>query len=94
VARNMPSCGVHPFIMESSMTDQERNTGDAGVQRAGSGGQDDQEALQQELRRESAEGADSIGDVRENRNLSGSSSWETLIDGERSSGSDSRGEVY
>jgi hypothetical protein len=37
--------------------------------------------LQEELSREAAEGADSIGDVGSNRTLSGSSSWETLPDG-------------
>jgi hypothetical protein len=34
--------------------------------------------LQRELRRETAEGSDAIGDVRANRNLSGSSTWETM----------------
>ena len=37
-------------------------------------------SLQQELSREAAEGADSIGDVGTNRTVSGSSSWETLPD--------------
>ena len=74
------------------MADQERNTGDAGAQRAA--GQQDQEALQQELRREAAEGSDSIGDMRENRNLSGSSTWETIVDGQRSGGEEGHGEVY
>jgi hypothetical protein len=90
----MPSSHGEPFITETSMTDQERNADDAGTQR--SGRQDDQEALQQELRREAAEGSDSIGDVGQNRNLSGSSTWETITDGQRASGGteDSRGEVY
>lgn len=39
-------------------------------------------SLQDELSREAKEGADSIGDVGSNRTLSGSSSWETLPDGE------------
>jgi hypothetical protein len=34
--------------------------------------------LQEELRREELEGRDLIGDTRTNRNLSGSSTWETL----------------
>jgi hypothetical protein len=34
--------------------------------------------LQEELNREAAEGKDSLGDVGSNRNLSGSSTWETL----------------
>ena len=37
-----------------------------------------EQALQAELRREAEEGRDQIGDVSENRNLSGSSTWETL----------------
>ena len=36
--------------------------------------------VQDELARESTEGADSIGDVGKNRTVSGSSSWETLPD--------------
>lgn len=35
-------------------------------------------ALQRELARERAEGRDAIGDVAANRNLTGSSTWETL----------------
>ncbi len=38
----------------------------------------DEAALQEELRREAAEGRDSIGDVSKNQNLTGSSTWETL----------------
>jgi hypothetical protein len=38
----------------------------------------DESALQEELRRETAEGSDAIGDVASNRNLGGSSTWETL----------------
>jgi hypothetical protein len=34
--------------------------------------------LQEELNRESGEGGDSVGDVGANRNLTGSSTWETL----------------
>ena len=45
---------------------------------------DTDDSVQKELSREEAEGADSIGDVGENRTLSGSSSWETLPDGEKS----------
>ena len=45
----------------------------------GGGAQSDSEqALQRELLRESTEGSDAIGDVRANRNLSGSSTWETV----------------
>ena len=46
----------------------------------GSGSTDTDEVVQKELSREAAEGKDSIGDVGENRTLSGSSSWETLPD--------------
>jgi len=45
---------------------------------------DTDDSVQKELSREEGEGADSIGDVGENRTLSGSSSWETLPDGEKS----------
>lgn len=46
-----------------------------------SGNETDSEArLQEELNRESSEGADSIGDIASNRTLSGSSTWETLPD--------------
>jgi len=39
---------------------------------------DTEASLQKELARESAEGADSVGDVGSNRTLTGSSTWETL----------------
>lgn len=39
---------------------------------------DSEKALQEELRREAAEGKSSIGDAGKNNNLSGSSTWETL----------------
>ena len=39
--------------------------------------QDNDASLQEELRRESTEGADAIGDIAENRNVSGSSTWTT-----------------
>ena len=66
------------------MTDKKKDT------RSKSGEPGDTDAsLQNELSREAAEGADSIGDVASNRTLSGSSSWETLPDdttgGERTS---------
>ena len=40
-------------------------------------------SLQKELGRETAEGSDSVGDVGSNRNLSGSSTWETLPSGKK-----------
>jgi hypothetical protein len=72
------------------MTDDERNPEPAGTQRA----QDDQAALERELSREAAEGQEAIGDMRENRNLSGSSTWETMVDGERSTNEGDRPEVF
>jgi len=39
---------------------------------------DSEKALQEELRREAAEGKSSVGDAGKNSNLSGSSTWETL----------------
>jgi hypothetical protein len=39
---------------------------------------DSEKALQEELRREAAEGKSSVGDAGKNNNLSGSSTWETL----------------
>ena len=54
---------------------------------------DSEEALQRELSRESAEGQGEIGDVRENRNLTGSSSWDTLAD-TYNSRNEERGETY
>ena len=41
---------------------------------------DTEDALETELSREAAEGADLLGDTKQNRNLSGSSTWETLPD--------------
>ena len=41
---------------------------------------DSEKALQEELRREAAEGKGSVGDAAKNNNLSGSSTWETLPD--------------
>jgi hypothetical protein len=41
-------------------------------------GEASESALQEELRREAEEGRDAIGDIAENKNLSGSSTWETL----------------
>jgi hypothetical protein len=60
----------------------------------GRGRNDDEQALQQELARESAEGGDVIGDMRENRELSGSSTWETLPDAIQSREGGERGETF
>jgi hypothetical protein len=59
------------------MTDNERD-GKAG--KATDSASDTDAALQEELRREAAEGKGLIGDETKNRNLSGSSTWETLPD--------------
>lgn len=53
---------------------------------------DSDASLQNELAREAAEGADSIGDVASNRTLSGSSSWETLPDEAADTGRTSKSE--
>jgi hypothetical protein len=45
---------------------------------AGKAADASESALQEELRREAEEGRDAIGDIAENRNLSGSTTWETL----------------
>ena len=47
--------------------------------------------LQEELRREAAEGGDSVGDVGSNRTLSGSSTWETLPSQEENDATDDSG---
>lgn len=57
------------------MTDKKKDN-----RNTGSKSNDTDASLQQELSREAAEGADSIGDVGTNRTVSGSSSWETLPD--------------
>ena len=49
-------------------------------------GGDTEESLAKELEKESAEGKDSVGDVKSNRNLSGASSWDTLPDDQAGSG--------
>lgn len=61
---------------------KDRNTGK---------GVDDDGRLQEELNREAEEGEDSIGDVGSNRNLSGSSTWETLPNEGKSPRDESRG---
>jgi hypothetical protein len=75
------------LIGGSTMADQnqgkDRSTGKRG---------DDDSHLQEELNRESEEGDDSIGDVGSNRNLTGSSSWETLPDKGKPARDQSRGD--
>lgn len=48
---------------------------------------DNEKELQDELRREAAEGKGAVGDAAANRNLSGSSTWETLPDDSAKDGS-------
>jgi len=48
---------------------------------------DGEKELQEELRREAAEGKGAVGDAASNRNLSGSSTWETLPDDDAKGGS-------
>ena len=57
------------------MSNHERDQGDQKKSAT-----DDDAALQEELRREAAEGKGLTGDAAQNRNLSGSSTWETLPD--------------
>ncbi|MDB4887507.1 MAG: hypothetical protein JWN79_2945 [Gemmatimonadetes bacterium] len=59
------------------MSDREQ---DGSTRRNAPNGNDTEEALQNELRREAGEGRGSVGDVSSNRNLSGSSTWETMMD--------------
>jgi hypothetical protein len=72
--------------------ERDMNAGEQGGNSHNKGGKaasDSEAAMEAELRRESAEGSDSIGDLASNRNLSGSSTWETLpapAEGDESSG--------
>ncbi len=50
---------------------------------------DSEASLQEELNRETAEGAGSVGDVGSNRTVSGSSTWETLPDKNEASAAES-----
>jgi hypothetical protein len=72
------------------MSDREQDESTRGG--AGSG-RDTDEALQNELRREAGEGRGGVGDVSDNRNLSGSSTWETMMDPPADGNSGERGEV-
>jgi hypothetical protein len=67
------------------MTDKKKDNRNKGSKPA-----DTDASLQEELSRETAEGADSIGDVGSNRTVSGSSSWETLPDETAGGGSKKR----
>ena len=60
---------------------------------AGSARGDTKSDVQQELRREETEGSDAIGDVAANRNLSGSSTWETLPETGEPNAAAGRGEL-
>jgi hypothetical protein len=73
--------------MERSMSDSDGARDDA-AERLESVN-DSEATLQAELRREAAEGKKLVGDMESNRNLSGSSTWDTLPDAE---GSDDVGE--
>jgi hypothetical protein len=69
-------CTVFTVTRERDMNEGEKD----GTSRndRGKAASDSEAAMEAELRRESAEGSDAIGDVASNRNLSGSSTWETL----------------
>jgi len=62
-----------PHRWSTIMTDKKNDAG--GTQDARG---DSEDALQEELRREAAERKNAIGDVDSNKNLSGSTTWETL----------------
>jgi hypothetical protein len=74
------------------MSDDQRNVEQADAQRAR--GRDDQAALERELRREAGEGAGVVGDMGQDRNVSGSSTWETLSGSQRPNDEENRGEVF
>ena len=59
------------------------NTNEAGKKGASDSMSDSETALQEELRREAAEGKGSVGDAAKNNNLTGSSTWETLPDDDK-----------
>lgn len=61
------------------MSDRQQDAGKAQTDH------DTEDALQEELRREAAEGRNDIGDIGTNRNLGGSSTWDTLPDNEPAS---------
>jgi hypothetical protein len=63
--------------MEYPMKDSEH---EREAQKATKAPSDSDAAIQEELRREAGEGKGLIGDEAKNRNLSGSSTWETLPD--------------
>ncbi len=74
------------------MNEEQRNAEQADAQRPRA--RDGQAELERELRREAAEGADVVGDMGENRNVTGSSTWETLSASQRANDEENRGEVY
>jgi hypothetical protein len=61
------------------MSDNKNEAGKKGA----SDSSDSEKALQEELRREAAEGKGSVGDAAKNSNLTGSSTWETLPDDDK-----------
>lgn len=74
------------------MNEEQRNADQPDAQRPRA--RDAQAELERELRREAAEGADVVGDMGENRNVTGSSTWETLSSNQRPNDEESRGEVF
>jgi hypothetical protein len=66
---------------------QDRSAAPGGPGGPGAGG-DDESALQEELRRESKEGEELVGDTAHDRNVSGSSTWITLPEDEQADGRD------
>ena len=78
------------FTREHTMADDRNSTN---RDRQSSSGNDSEDALRDELERENKEAKGGIGDIAEDRNLSGSSSWltEPKDEGDRSSGSSGSG---
>jgi hypothetical protein len=72
-----------PHAEPSIMPDNQ----DASDKKSAATQSDNEKELQDELRREAAEGKGALGDAAANRNLSGSSTWETLPDESAKGGS-------
>jgi len=72
-----------PHSEQSIMPDNQ----DASYKKSAAAQSDNEKELQDELRREAAEGKGAVGDAAANRNLSGSSTWETLPDENSKDGS-------
>ena len=82
------SCTRFPIVESSrsltrGATNMSDNKNEAAKKNASDSTSDSEKALQEELRREAAEGKGSVGDAAKNSNLTGSSTWETLPDDDK-----------